>query len=245
MLRRVYWQLATFWESLSLLSSTVKQSAGPVKMRPVANRWSALRNNSEDRRPYLHRVGSLKSLQVLILALLAGGFPYYPYRSRTGIVLDDTEYKPMGVTNRPIITAPVPGHVGDIFDVTVSAIQGPGGAHTGQPFVYPGESFISSKCPKINFSGHLLHLSWNSWVQPSPSSTPFFLSQLDICSPITTMVFIPPHRWMVFLSCFNGSILVHTPFRYSEAEIDTFSEALCSLCVLGLHSKAKKNATTS
>jgi hypothetical protein len=62
----------------------------------------------------------------------------------------------MGMANRPIITAPPPlaGHVGDIFDVTVSAIQGPGGAHTGQPFIYPGESFISFKCPKINFPGH-------------------------------------------------------------------------------------------
>ncbi|XP_023724328.1 uncharacterized protein LOC111873651 isoform X2 [Cryptotermes secundus] len=70
-----------------------------------------------------------------------GGFPYYPYRSRTGIVLDDTEYKPMGVMNRPIITAPPPvaGHVGDIFDVTVTAIQGPGGTNTGQPFIYPVE----------------------------------------------------------------------------------------------------------
>jgi len=173
MLRTVDWQLATFRDSLSLLSSTGKQSAGPLKMRSVANHWSALRNISEDRRPHLHRFGSLKSLQVRILSLLAGGFPYYPYRSRTGIVLDDTEYKPMGVTNRPIITAPVPGHVGDIFDITVSAIQGPGSAHTGQPFVYPGERFISSKCPKINFSRNLLHLSWNSWVQPSPSLTHF------------------------------------------------------------------------
>lgn len=159
MLHRVDWQLATFRYSLFLLPSTVKQFAGSLKMRPAANHRSALRNISEDRRPHLHRFGSLKSLQVRILPLLAGGFPYYPYRSRTGIVLDDTEYKPMGVTNRPIITAPVPGHVGDIFDITVSAIQGPGGAHTGQPFVYPGERFISCKCPKINFSRHLLHIS--------------------------------------------------------------------------------------
>ncbi|KDR11404.1 Sushi, nidogen and EGF-like domain-containing protein 1, partial [Zootermopsis nevadensis] len=71
----------------------------------------------------------------------AGGFPYYPYRSRTGIVLDDTEYKPMGVLHRPIITAPpaATGHVGDIFDITVTAVQGPGGANTGQPFIYPVE----------------------------------------------------------------------------------------------------------
>ncbi|XP_069686033.1 uncharacterized protein pwn isoform X2 [Periplaneta americana] len=68
------------------------------------------------------------------------GFPYYPYRPRPGIVLDDTEYKPGGV-GRPIITAPPPaaGHAGDIFDVTVTAIQGPGGGSTGKPFVYPVE----------------------------------------------------------------------------------------------------------
>ncbi|KAJ9595072.1 hypothetical protein L9F63_013637, partial [Diploptera punctata] len=67
------------------------------------------------------------------------GFPYYPY-GRPGIVLDDTEYKPGGM-NRPIITVPParPGHTGDIFDVTVTAIQGPGGGSTGQPFVYPVE----------------------------------------------------------------------------------------------------------
>jgi hypothetical protein len=83
----------------------------------------------------------------------------------------------MGITNRPIITAPVPGHVGDIFDITVSAIQGPGGAHTGQPFVYPGERFISSKCPKIFFSIYLLHLLLK---QLSPAftffDTPFFIT---------------------------------------------------------------------
>jgi hypothetical protein len=87
----------------------------------------------------------------LNLYIFTGGFPYYPYRSRTGIVLDDTEYKPMGVMNRPIITAPSPvaGHVGDIFDVTVTAIQGPGGANTGQPFIYPGECVILSTRYKV------------------------------------------------------------------------------------------------
>jgi hypothetical protein len=50
----------------------------------------------------------------------------------------------VGVVNRPIITAPPPGagHVGDIFDITVTAIQGPGGANTGQPYIYPGEEII-------------------------------------------------------------------------------------------------------
>jgi hypothetical protein len=171
MLRRVD-QLPTFRDSLPLPSSTNKQSAEPLKKGPVANHRSALLNISQERRSHIHCGGNLKSLQVNILPLLTGGFPYYPYRSRTGIVLDDTEYKP----NRPIITAPVPGQVGDIFDVTVSAIQGPGGAHTGQPFIYPGERFISSQCLKIHFSRHLLHLSWNSWIQPSPSSTSLFIT---------------------------------------------------------------------
>ncbi|KAI5708239.1 hypothetical protein M8J77_018771 [Diaphorina citri] len=69
---------------------------------------------------------------------------YYP---RPGIVLDDTEYKPAGHRRPhppPIITAAPPTRVqGDIFDVTVSAIQGPGGegngTKTGQAFVYPVE----------------------------------------------------------------------------------------------------------
>lgn len=89
----------------------------------------------------------------LSLYIFTGGFPYYPYRSRTGIVLDDTEYKPMGVMNRPIITAPplVAGHVGDIFDVTVTAIQGPGGANTGQPFIYPGEHLILFKYQILSY----------------------------------------------------------------------------------------------
>ncbi|KAF2893770.1 hypothetical protein ILUMI_12403 [Ignelater luminosus] len=69
-------------------------------------------------------------------------FPYYPYRPRPGIVLDDTEYKPGGVHRQPILTARPPlGQLGDIFDITVSAIQGPGGSSTasnqGKPYVVP------------------------------------------------------------------------------------------------------------
>jgi hypothetical protein len=69
------------------------------------------------------------------------GFPYYPYRPRPGIVLDDTEYKPGGTHRQPIITRPPLGQLGDIFDITVSAIQGPGGSSTGQgkPYVIPVE----------------------------------------------------------------------------------------------------------
>ncbi|XP_057652255.1 uncharacterized protein LOC130891484 [Diorhabda carinulata] len=66
-------------------------------------------------------------------------FPHYPYRPRPGIVLDDTEYKPGGINRSPIITRPPVGQIGDIFDITVSAIQGPGGSSAGQgkPYVIP------------------------------------------------------------------------------------------------------------
>ncbi|XP_026281185.1 proline-rich protein 36-like isoform X3 [Frankliniella occidentalis] len=85
------------------------------------------------------------------------GFGYRPYRPRPGLVLDDTEYKP----GRPalmtsaahgghltphlaphIVPALGPGgqpHYGEVFDVTVSAVQGPGGGATGQAIVYPVE----------------------------------------------------------------------------------------------------------
>lgn len=50
------------------------------------------------------------------------GFPYY---SRPGIVLDDPEFKPhIGGQRRPI-QVQVPSK-GDVFDIMVSAIQGPG-----------------------------------------------------------------------------------------------------------------------
>lgn len=67
------------------------------------------------------------------------GFPYFPYRPRPGIVLDDTEFKPGGINRQPIITRPPIGQIGDIFDITVSAIQGPGGSSGGQgkPYVIP------------------------------------------------------------------------------------------------------------
>lgn len=64
----------------------------------------------------------------------------FQYRPRPGIVLDDTEFKP-GKGKRPVITARPPlGQLGDIFDITVSAIQGPGGGSGGQgkPYVIPG-----------------------------------------------------------------------------------------------------------
>lgn len=77
------------------------------------------------------------------------GFPYYPYRPRPGIVLDDTEYKPGGHRPPQIITARPPiGQIGEIFDVTVSAIQGPGGGSVGsnsgqgKPYIIPGNTTL-------------------------------------------------------------------------------------------------------
>lgn len=75
------------------------------------------------------------------------GAGYFP---RPGIVLDDPEYKP-GAHRRPppIITSPPAKPTNrDSFDVTVSAIQGPGGtdnsSKTGHPYVFPGN--ISRLC---------------------------------------------------------------------------------------------------
>ncbi|XP_060808691.1 uncharacterized protein LOC106138575 [Amyelois transitella] len=61
------------------------------------------------------------------------GIPYQPYRPRPGIVLDDPDFKPHGSRYRPeasVITAAetrLPGY-GEIFDVTLTAIQGEKGS---------------------------------------------------------------------------------------------------------------------
>ncbi|XP_071449255.1 uncharacterized protein [Hetaerina americana] len=69
-----------------------------------------------------------------------GSSDRWPHLPRPGIVLDDTEYKPGLAAEGDILTAAPPHRVngghGEVFDVTVSAIQGPGGS-TGRPFVYP------------------------------------------------------------------------------------------------------------
>ncbi|XP_025830796.1 uncharacterized protein LOC108738697 [Agrilus planipennis] len=71
------------------------------------------------------------------------GFSYFPYRPRPGIVLDDTEFKRDGQYRPSVITTRPPvGQLGDIFDITVSAIQGPGGSASaghGKPFIIPVE----------------------------------------------------------------------------------------------------------
>lgn len=63
--------------------------------------------------------------------------PHKGFAPRPGIVLDDPEYKP-GL-KRPIAASQPSGGQGQIFDITVSAIQGPDASKTGQPVVYPVE----------------------------------------------------------------------------------------------------------
>lgn len=78
--------------------------------------------------PFLSRIFITRfinsSLLITFFNLTASteGFPYY---SRPGIVLDDPEFKPhIGGQRRPI-QVQVPNK-GDVFDIMVSAIQGPG-----------------------------------------------------------------------------------------------------------------------
>ncbi|XP_060537109.1 uncharacterized protein LOC132708653 isoform X2 [Cylas formicarius] len=66
------------------------------------------------------------------------GVPNIQYKPRPGIVLDDTEYKPGGFSRQPIVAKPQLTGLGDIFDITVSAIQGPGpSAGQGKPYIIP------------------------------------------------------------------------------------------------------------
>lgn len=64
--------------------------------------------------------------------------PAEPYHPRPGIVLDDPEFKPGGSGRHPPRlpqpTRPQPPGYGEIFDVTLSAIQGPGSAGSKQTF---------------------------------------------------------------------------------------------------------------
>lgn len=58
----------------------------------------------------------------------------YAYRPRPGIVLDDTlDYTgSQGLATQRPYAPPRHPPLGDIFDVTVSAIQGPGGGGSGK-----------------------------------------------------------------------------------------------------------------
>ncbi|XP_066249149.1 uncharacterized protein pwn isoform X2 [Euwallacea similis] len=90
--------------------------------------------------------------------------PPIEYRPRPGIVLDDTEYKPGKINqHQPIITRPPVSAIGDVFDITVSAIQGQGEASTasGHPYIIPVE---------------LDHLGSQSDVITSPMGSEGFVS---------------------------------------------------------------------
>lgn len=60
----------------------------------------------------------------------------YAYRPRPGIVLDDTlDYTgTQGLATQRPYAPPRHPPLGDIFDVTVSAVQGPGGGSSGKQF---------------------------------------------------------------------------------------------------------------
>lgn len=81
--------------------------------------------------PFLLQKSNKTLIKTSYFTTASQTLPHQPYRPRPGIVLDDTDFKPHGTRYRPdapIITAAetrLPGY-GEIFDVTVSAIQGPG-----------------------------------------------------------------------------------------------------------------------
>ncbi|XP_059471565.1 mucin-5AC isoform X2 [Neocloeon triangulifer] len=101
------------------------------------------------------------------------------FAPRPGLVLDDPEFKP-GAAGQPppIITAPVrrpPGH-GEVFDVTVSAIQGPGQVQGG-PQIVTRPQFNSDD--EVSIDGrktyiNLLPTETSDEVVPtsSPATTP-------------------------------------------------------------------------
>lgn len=93
----------------------------------------------------------MKSFLILFVCLLESS---NSFKVRPGIVLDDPEYKPGAhkkrplINTRPIVTAPPPhSYYGEIFDVTVHAIQGPGdeSSKPGKPYIVPGEKNTRDK----------------------------------------------------------------------------------------------------
>ncbi|XP_076241034.1 calcium-binding EGF-like domain-containing protein pawn [Calliopsis andreniformis] len=114
----------------------------------------------------------------------------YAYRPRPGIVLDDTlDYTgPQGLATQRPYAPPRHPPLGDIFDVTVSAVQGPGGGGSGEGVRVPvnagnaeviltsaveGQGFVS-----IDGKRTYLHLFENSdrtsthvQAQPQPTRT--------------------------------------------------------------------------
>ncbi|CAB3383733.1 Hypothetical predicted protein [Cloeon dipterum] len=105
------------------------------------------------------------------------------YAPRPGLVLDDPEFKPGGVAAAgpppPIITAPVrrPPAVGEVFDVTVSAIQGPGGQIQGGPHILtrPQAAGANSPDDQVSIDGRKTYISLlptQTLDEPASSAAP-------------------------------------------------------------------------
>lgn len=110
-------------------SSSINQnSAVTPTLKPTVN--SNLSNQALTQPPVLVTTTSSPLNKPIVAS--DSSFPYHP---RPGLVLDDPEFKPGGHRPRPQVqpTRPVtpPGY-GEIFDVTLSAIQGPSGSGSQQ-----------------------------------------------------------------------------------------------------------------
>lgn len=112
---------SSFKESNSLIQS----SAVTPTLKPAQK--SELSNQALTQAPVLVTSSSSSPLSKPIVTS-DSSFPYHP---RPGLVLDDPEFKPGGHRQRPQIQSTPPGY-GEIFDVTLSAIQGPSGSGSQQ-----------------------------------------------------------------------------------------------------------------
>lgn len=117
---------SSFKESNSLLQNS---AVTPTLTSAVTTQLS---NQALTQAPVLVPSSSSSSPLNKPIVTSDSSFPYHP---RPGLVLDDPEFKPGGHRQRPQIqsTRPVtpPGY-GEIFDVTLSAIQGPSGSGSQQ-----------------------------------------------------------------------------------------------------------------
>ncbi|XP_076285175.1 calcium-binding EGF-like domain-containing protein pawn isoform X2 [Lasioglossum baleicum] len=111
----------------------------------------------------------------------------YAYRPRPGIVLDDTlDYTgPQGLATQRPYSPPRHPPIGDIFDVTVSAIQGPGGGGSGEGVRVPvngnadviltsaveGQGFVSIDGKRTYLSLFENSDRTSTHVQPQPQPT--------------------------------------------------------------------------
>lgn len=123
-------------ETTTVLESSFKESNLLIQSSSITPTLkpsvkSELSNQALTQAPVLFASSSSSPLSKPIVTS-DSSFPYHP---RPGLVLDDPEFKPGGHRQRPQIqsTRPVtpPGY-GEIFDVTLSAIQGPSGSGSQQ-----------------------------------------------------------------------------------------------------------------